>query len=82
MDKPEISYPTRWTYRIVGTDTLSIRSRVALIAGEREYELAPSQESSKGSYVSLRLDLVVSDEVDRDAIFAALQADPAIKMVL
>jgi len=82
MDKPEITYPTRWPYRIVGTDPLSIRSRVAVIAGEREYELSPSKESSKGNYVSLLLEIEVSDEADRDAIFAALQADPAIKMVL
>ena len=82
MERPEITYPTLWTYRIVGTDTLSIRSRVAVIAGEREYSLDPSKESSKGNYVSLLLEIEVTDEADRDAIFAALQADPAIKMVL
>jgi len=82
MDKPEITYPTRWTYRIVGTDALSIRSRVALIAGDREYELDLSQESSKGNYVSLVFVVLVADAADRDAIFAALQGDPAIKMVL
>ena len=82
MDRPEITYPTRWTYRIVGTDALSIRSRVAVIAGERDYDLEPSKESSKGNFVSLVLGIEVQDEADRDAIFAALSADPAIKMVL
>ena len=82
MDKPEITYPCRWPYRIVGTDESSIRQRVEAIAGERPFSLAPSQESSKGSYVSLRLEIEVPDQADRDAIFAALQADPAIKMVL
>ena len=82
MERPEITYPTLWTYRIVGTDTLSIRSRVAVIAGEREYELTPSKESSKGNFVSLVLEIRVNDEDDRDAIFHALQVDPAIKMVL
>ena len=82
MDKPEITYPTRWTYRIVGTDAGSIRRRVEAIAGERPYELAPSQESSQGRYVSLRFDIEVPDQADRDRIFAVLQADPSIKMVL
>lgn len=82
MDRPEITYPTRWTYRIVGTDPLSIRSRVAVIAGERAYDLEPSKESSKGNFVSLVLEIQVSDEADRDAIFAALKSDPAIKLVL
>ena len=82
MDKPEITYPTRWTYRIVGTDEASIRRRVAAIAGERPYDLVPSQESAKGKYVSRRLDREVPDQADRDRIFAVLQADPTIKMVL
>ncbi len=82
MDKPEITYPTQWTYRIVGTDEASIRSRVEAIAGDRPYVLAPSQESAKGNYVSQRFELEVTDQADRDTIFAALQGDPAIKMVL
>ena len=82
MDKPEITYPCRWTYRIVGTDAASIRRRVGAIAGERPYDLAPSQESSNGKYVSLRLDIEVADQADRDRIFAILKTDPTVKMVL
>lgn len=82
MDRPEITYPCRWTYRIVGTDAPSIRRRVEAVAGARPHELAPSQESSKGNYVSLRFEIEVTDQADRDRIFAVLQADPSIKMVL
>lgn len=82
MDKPEITYPCRWTYRIVTTDEDSVRERVAALAGERPYELRPSKKSAQGSYTSMHLEMDVEDQVDRDAIFAGLKSDPAVKMVI
>ncbi len=82
MDRPEITYPTTWTYRVVGTDAEKIQALVADVLVDRSYELAPSRESSKGNYVSLVLEVAVRDEPDRDAIFQALMDDDSVKMVV
>lgn len=82
MDTPELTYPRRWTYKIVGTDEPSLRDLVADVARGRPHEVAPSHTSAKGKYVSLRFEIDVVDQADRDTIFAALKNDPAVKMVL
>ena len=82
MERPEITYPCSWNYRIVGPDADRIRSLVADVLVDRTYELKPSRESSKGNYVSLVLEVSVRDEKDRDEIFRAVMDDDAVKMVV
>lgn len=82
MDRPEITYPCPWTYRIVGTDAEKIRALVADVLIDRTYDLTPSRESRKGNFVSLVLEVAVRDEADRDAIFRAIMDDECVKMVV
>lgn len=79
---PEIEYPCRWSYRIVGTCADSIRARVVEVAGEIEFELEPSKASSSGKYVSFQLTLLVRDETHRHEVFHALAADESVRFVL
>ena len=82
MERPEITYPCPWSFRIVGTDERGIRERVRTLVGDRPHELSPGRPSTKGKYVALHLDLEVKDEADRNAIFAGLKNDPAVQLVL
>ena len=82
MRTPEIDYPCRWTYRVIGRGEAPIRARIAHVVGDRAHTLAPSQTSAAGRYVSLVLELEVRDASDRDRIFADLLADPAIVTIL
>ena len=79
---PEIAYPCRWTYRIVGTSAEDIRALVTRLAGNALHELAPSRASASGKYVSFRFTLIVRDEAHRYEIFHALSADETIRYVL
>jgi len=78
---PEIDYPCRWKYQIVGTSEEAIRSHVAALLGSLEHDLVFARHSSGGKYVSLHLTLIVSDETQRLAIGEQLAAHDAIRMV-
>ncbi|MEM8882503.1 MAG: DUF493 domain-containing protein [Planctomycetota bacterium] len=82
MPELEITYPTEWGYRIIGTHEKLIRQLVEDLLGERAYTLAPSNESATGRYVSLHLRVTVDDQAHRDDLFRKLKADEAVKVVL
>ncbi len=82
MNEGEIIYPRRWTFSVIGTDGARIRALADEILPDRPYLLEKGNESRGGKYVSLRLEVQVVDEADRDAIFAKLKDDDSVKMVL
>jgi putative lipoic acid-binding regulatory protein len=88
--KPEITYPCRWGYKVIGIEESSLRLAIETCLAEcfadespcRPYELGFSRVSDKGKYVSLSLSLQVQDEVERNALFRALADRPEIRMVI
>ena len=81
-DSPVIDYPCSWSYRVVGEDESALREAVARCVGARDHELAASNVSRTGRYVSLKLTCTVESEADRHAVYEALCVDPAIRHVL
>ena len=82
QDKPQIDYPTRWGYRIVGSDEARIRDHVEQCLAGRDHELVLSRRSSGGRYISLHLSLVVRDEADRLDINDRITSHEAVRLVL
>jgi putative lipoic acid-binding regulatory protein len=82
MNKPRITYPCRWSFTLIGSDETDMRAAAADCLGARDYGLEWSRQSRSGRYTSLHLDTTVGSEADRNRLFAALKARPAIKMVL
>lgn len=82
MDKPEIEYPCRWSYRVIGSDESSIRAAAAEVMGQEEYGLRLSRSSSGGRYISLALEAEVATEEQRLSVYDRLCAHPAVVMVL
>jgi len=80
--KPEINYPCRWEYRIIGPDEQELRRGAAAVMAGREHDISLANVSKTGKYLSLALCVTVLNESDRNVIFAALAAHPAVKHVL
>ncbi len=80
--KPEITYPCEWPYRIIGTSEVPIRNSVSSILGDKNYTLVASKKSSGGKYISFALSLIVDSEEERLEIFEELKMSNEIKMVL
>ncbi len=80
--KPEINYPTKWEYKIIGSNVNEMIKAVESIVIELEYDITPSNISKKGKYFSLNLLVLVSSEMERDKIFQELTNHPAMKFVI
>ena len=80
--RPEIDYPTTWSYQVIGSDEALVRAAVASVVLEREHSLRLTNTSRTGKYISLRLELTVADEDDRLAVFEALAAHAHVRIVL
>ena len=79
---PDISYPTWWTYTVIGLDRETLERVIAEVVGDRSRKVSLSNVSSKGRYTSLRLKLIVLNETERKKIFDDLRRHPAVKLVL
>ena len=82
LPKLELEYPCSWTYKLVGHEKEAIQEAIHSVILEREHNLTHSKASKGGKYVSMNLDLVITNEDERNFIFAALKAHQNIKMVL
>ena len=80
--KPEINYPTKWEYKIIGSNVDEMISVVESIVKDLDYEITPSTISLKAKYFSLNVSVVVPSEIIRDKIFQSLTDHPAIKFVI
>lgn len=80
--KLHLDYPCLWVYKIIGRDKDEMESAVAEIIRDCKYELSPSRVSETGKYHCLNLELTVESESQRIALYEALKAHRAVKIVL
>lgn len=81
-ERPEIDYPTAWTYRIICVEEGPVRAAVTVLMGDLAHTLVEVRVSSAGRYRSLQLELEVRDEGHRNEVFRALTGMPGVKMVI
>ena len=79
--RPEITYPCIWNYKIIGEDREFLREAILVACTPHPVQITHSHTSSGGKYHSLEASLVVQDEATRLAIFAALKTHPAVKIL-
>jgi len=80
--KPQIDYPYKWPYKIIGDNIGEMIKAVEEAVTDLEYDLTPSNISRKGKYFSLNITVVVPSEIIRDLIFQKLTKHPAIKYIM
>lgn len=79
--RPEIEYPCKWDYKIIGTDVTEMVKAIEEAVGNLEYDITPSNISKKGNYFSLNLTVNVPSEVVRDLIFQKVSSSTFVKIV-
>lgn len=80
--KPLITYPCRWVYKVIGINPHEIRTAIAQTIQDKPYTLSHSNSSKTGKYHCLNLEMMINDEITRTAIYQTLKEHPAIKIVL
>ncbi len=81
-NKPNIDYPCDWHYKVIGTDIDEIILVIEQAVDGMDYQISPSNISSKGNYFSVNLKVNVNSEIIRDIIFTKLKASEFVKVVL
>lgn len=81
-EKLELTYPTSWTYKVIGLEKKEIQKAIKEIILEKEHSLEHSNKSKGGKYISMTLEMLVMNEDERNFIFRSLKSHEAIKMVL
>jgi hypothetical protein len=80
--KIELEYPCLWAYKIIGPDKEQMQNAVAEIIRDCKYKISPSHKSVTAKYICLNVELTVESESQRTALYRALKAHSAVKMVL
>jgi putative lipoic acid-binding regulatory protein len=80
--KLQLEYPCPWVYKIIGPDKDEMQIAVAEIIRDFKYKISPSRSSESAKYHCLNVELTVESESQRTALYEALKAHRAIKMVL
>jgi len=80
--KLQLEYPCPWVYKIIGPDKDEMQGAVAKIIRDCKYKTSPSRSSETAKYHCLNVELTVESESQRTALYEALKAHPAVKMVL
>jgi putative lipoic acid-binding regulatory protein len=81
-DKPQIDYPTVWSYTLFGTSEDPVRTALQRVLGDRDHSFAASNTSKGGKYCSFQMSLAVYDEDDRLNLGEQLAAQSEILFVL
>ena len=82
MDKPQIEYPCRWQYTVVGENEWALREILLLACAPSEVDIHFSHRSSGGRYVSLKAEITVASEEERLDIFQRIQNNSEVRFVL
>ncbi len=82
LGKPDISYPCRWEYTIIGSGSERLTAIVIDACAPAQPTITVSGTSSGGKYHSIRAALEVADEAMRRAIYERLCNHPDVKVVL
>ncbi|RAX57523.1 hypothetical protein CCZ01_05950 [Helicobacter monodelphidis] len=81
MQKLQLEYPCKWSYKIIGSDKQKMEEAVFEIL-ESNYELIPSRASLTGKYYSIEINTEVKSEEERYRIFFKLKDCEHIRFVL
>ena len=79
--KPEITYPCRWHYKVIGVQKDDLNQAIREIVSESDHTFSPSKKSRSGKYHSFNLEIHVENEESRNFFFNELRSHTAVKMV-
>jgi putative lipoic acid-binding regulatory protein len=80
--KLHLEYPCLWIYKVIGTNQDEMKSAVREIIRDSPCKTSLSRESETAKYTCLDVELTVESEFHRTALYEALKAHRAIKLVL
>jgi len=69
QEKPEINYPTKWGFKVIGKDKEKVEQAIKDVMGEKEHSCKFSNSSKKGNFHSYSAECQVESEEERDKLY-------------
>ncbi|MCP4650621.1 MAG: DUF493 domain-containing protein [PVC group bacterium] len=82
MEKPNIKYPCKWPYKIIGSDKDALKKEIIAKLVDMRFELVEGNQSKQGKYVSFDVEVFVANEAERVNVFNILKDIPIVKIVI
>lgn len=80
--RPQIDYPCEWQYKLIGESARRVRLAVQEMLAQRNYRITKSHTSSRGTYESINVFVIVKSEQERNLLFRTFKAHPDIRIVM
>jgi putative lipoic acid-binding regulatory protein len=80
--KPDITYPTQWSYKLIGRDLNALIDAVKDVMKNRPHTCTQGNSSKNGKFHSYNTTSTVASEEDRNQIFKAFEEHKDIEMVI
>jgi len=82
QDKPEINYPTKWGFKVIGKDKIKVEQAIKDIMGDKSHSCNFSNTSKNGKFSSFSAECTVDSKEERDAIYKAFGEHDDIDYVI
>lgn len=80
--KPEISYPTRWGFTIIGRNKDALIECIKEVMQTKEHLSSCGKTSKNGKFQSYHASCIVETKEERDALFNAFASHQAVEIVI
>jgi len=82
QEKPQIEYPTRWGFKIIGRDKEKLQACIKEVMGEKEHLCSIGNSSRTGKFTTYNASCIVEDQEERDRLFKCFQDHDDVEMVI
>ena len=80
--RPDIDYPTPWSYKLIGRDLDALIGCVKEVMGDKKHTCTQGHASKTGKFHSYNTTCTVDTEEERNRIFKAFEDHDAVDMVI
>ncbi len=81
-DKPEISYPVAWNYKLIGRDINKLKTCVKEAMADKKHTCTQGNASRTGKFHSYNTSCTVENEEERNKIFKYFEEHSDVDMVI
>ncbi|MBD3790378.1 MAG: DUF493 domain-containing protein [Campylobacterales bacterium] len=81
-EKPQIEYPTRWGFKLIGRDKEALLKCIKEVMGNKEHLCSVGNASKTGKFQSYNASCEVESKEERDRIFKYFQDHKDVDMVI
>jgi putative lipoic acid-binding regulatory protein len=82
QEKPEIDYPRRWGFKIIGRDRQALLSCIKEVMGDKKHLCSVGNASKTGKFHSYNASCEVESQEERDRLFKCFQEHADVQFVI